>query len=178
MQRQVQLQATRPHPQYPHFKLVYDLPSPVQTVDDAASAAHYMRSVWAETIDIEVGLMVLMLNQYRQPIAHHHVLLGNPAYQMETLTHLRMIGWITAQSCASSIYLANNVPGELYLTKEMELPIHVNDALYRISKAMDTLDIWLEDHLLLTPVDHLSLKDRFKHDWVFITGNQKEASHE
>lgn len=166
----------RPHAQYPHFQLVYDLPSPLRTVQTSEEASIYFRKIWPESIDTEVSLTVLMLNAYEQPIAHHTVTLGNPLYQLTALAHYRLIAWITASSCASSVYIAHNVPGQLLINPEVTKELHIIEGLERLSTAMMAMDIELKDHLLISPVDHISLKKVLGNDWYSI--NEKEAPSE
>lgn len=170
-------QPTRPHPQYPHFQLVYDLPSPLSPILNPMDAAEYFRSIWPPSIDVEVSLSVLMLNSLNQVIAHHTVNLGNPDYQLTAIGHYRMISWITAQSCANSIYIAHNVPGEFYLGDQHIHQLHFSEALHRIGNAMLALDIQLNDHLLITPVDFLSIKTAMGADW-YITGTKEGTNNE
>lgn len=165
----------RPHKQFPHFKLVYDLPSPLQPIEKAEDAAKYFRKIWPETIDVEVCLSVIMLNIYNQVIAHHIVNLGNPVFDLSALAHYRMINWMTAHSCANSIYSCHNVPGEFYLSAPHIYQKHVKEALHSITNSMMAMDIHFKDHILITPVSTLSIKKTLGDFWYDLGG--KEVKH-
>lgn len=169
--------ATRPHPKYPHFKLVYDLSFDNEPISSADRAAYWFHQLWPDTIHTEASLMVFMLNVNRQIIAYHHVQLGNPNYQIDILSHLRMISWMAAHSCASSVYLGSNITGAWHVDDNTPIPQHAWEALQRIGPALNTIDIWLEDHLLLTPIGHQSLKERLGADWTFADQIKNPSLH-
>lgn len=157
--------AQRPHKQFPHFKLVYDLPSPLQPISNAEDAAIYFRKIWPSTMDVEVSLSVIMLNVYDQVIAHHTVYLGNPSFELSALAHYRMINWMTANCCANSIYTCHNVPGEFYLSERHINQKHIKEVLHNVTNAMMALDIDYKDHILITPISTLSVKNTLGNFW-------------
>lgn len=157
--------AQRPHKQFPHFKLVYDLPSPLQPITNADDAAYYFRKIWPSTIDVEVSLSVIMLNVYEQVIAHHTVFLGDPSFELTAMAHYRMINWITAHSCANSIFTSHNVPGAFHLSQHHINQKHIKEALQNFTNAMMALNIEYKDHILITPISTLSVKNTLGNFW-------------
>ena len=176
MTTQKKPKAKRPHKQYPHFELVYDLPSPWQPISNAEDAAYFFRkNIWSDTMYVEVCLSVIMLNVYDQVIAHHTVFLGNPNYELSAMAHYRMFNWITANSCANSIYSFHNVPGDFYLKDSDINQKHIHEALHNFTNSMLALDIEYKDHILISHASTLSVKETIGNSWFDL--GEKEAKN-
>jgi len=127
---------------------------PVEKITSSKNASNFIKQFYGDDIDIFESCFILLLNNSNNTIGYAKISQGGIT---GTVVDIRLIAKYAVESLATGVILAHNHPSGTLLPSQAD--INITD---KTKKALETLDIKLLDHLILTNDDYYSLSDNGK----------------
>jgi DNA repair protein RadC len=127
---------------------------PVEKITSSKNSSNFIKQFYGDDIDIFESCFILLLNNSNNTIGYAKISQGGIT---GTVVDIRLIAKYAVESLATGVILAHNHPSGTLSPSQAD--INITD---KTKKALETLDIKLLDHLILTNDDYYSLSDNGK----------------
>lgn len=127
---------------------------PVEKITSSKHASNFIKQFYGDDINIFESCFILLLNNSNNTIGYAKISQGGIT---GTVVDIRLIAKYAVESLATGVILAHNHPSGTLSPSQAD--INITD---KTKKALETLDIKLLDHLILTNDDYYSLSDNGK----------------
>jgi DNA repair protein RadC len=131
---------------------------PSVKITDIKMAADFIRNFYSDDIGIFESSFILLLNNSLKTIGYAKISQGGIT---GTVIDVRIVAKYAIESLATNVIIAHNHPSGKLLPSESDLQI-----TKKLFSALKTLDIVLQDHIILTEESYYSFEQEnieFKH---------------
>ena len=112
--------------------------------------ARFARSIWYKDISVRERILILLTNPNLGILAHFWLGMGGVDF---TPGDKKLINYVAVKFAASGVVIVHNHPSMNLTASESDMEL-TRDAM----KGLNILGIRLVDHIIITPFDHLSIR--------------------